>query len=260
MTADWLDALRRRADQPPLAVRAVLHVGPGDAEVGSIEPALAMRIAAAGLPLVARTRGWYVTGADANAALARIAEWLCAQGLASAWRDELLSVTDAAGVPVARVERAAVRALGITTHAVHLVGHAEQGGVWVQQRAFDKATDPGLWDTLMGGLVAAGETIAATLARETWEEASLRIDALRDVTARGTLTVRRPVRDGYMIEHLHVFEGVVPAGLVPLNQDGEVEAFARWGVEALQERLRVGAFTLEAALILADLLGLGTCA
>jgi len=27
--------------------------------------------------------------------------------------------------------------------------------IWVQQRALDKANDPGLWDTLMGGMVSA---------------------------------------------------------------------------------------------------------
>ena len=44
----------------------------------------------------------------------------------------------------ARVERGVVRVLGITTYAVHLVGSRRDGAVWVQQRAFDKATDPGL--------------------------------------------------------------------------------------------------------------------
>ena len=50
------------------------------------------------------------------------------------WRNELLSVNDASGRSVAMIERAAVRPLGIATRAVHLVGWAEQGGVWVQQR------------------------------------------------------------------------------------------------------------------------------
>ena len=69
-----------------------------------------------------------------------------------------------------------MRPLGITTHAVHLVGWTPDGAVWVQQRAHDKATDPGLWDTTMGGLVTAGESIAATLMRETEEEAGLAVE------------------------------------------------------------------------------------
>ena len=36
--------------------------------------------------------------------------------------------------------------------------------------AIRKANDSGLWDTVMGGMVAAGETVESTLARETWED------------------------------------------------------------------------------------------
>ena len=248
---DWWQALQARADQPPRVVRDALHVASGAFAIGSIEPALAERMAVAGLPIVTAATGWHIAGGTPlNAAFARIAGWLRDQGLASAWRDELLSVGDAAGTPVGAIERAAVRPLGIATRAVHLVGRAEQGGVWVQQRAFDKSTDPGQWDTLMGGLVAADEAIADTLARETWEEAGLRVDALHDVKACGELTVRRPVSNGYMIEHIQVFEAVIPASLVPLNQDGEVAAFERLSDGDLRERLLADAFTLEAALIL----------
>ena len=250
----WLQDLRARADRPPVQVRAELRIEGHASAVGSIEPALAQRMAAAGLDLRAIAGHWCVAGAPLNAAFERMAVWLREQGLGSAWRDELLSVCDAQGAPLAVIERAAVRPLGIATQAVHLVGWAEEGGVWVQQRAFDKATDPGQWDTLMGGLVSAGEGLVATLARETWEEAGLRIAALRDVAAGGRITVRRPVADGYMVEHIHVFEALVPAGLVPLNQDGEVAAFGRLNLDALEQRLRAGLFTLEAALILAGAL------
>ena len=251
---DWLQGLRARADQAPLAARDALHVVASAHAIGSIETALADRMAAAGLPIVAVSSGWCLTGTPANAAFARIAEWLRAQGLASAWRDELLSVTDAAGVSVGAIERAAVRPLGIATHAAHLVGWAEQGGVWVQQRALDKATDSGQWDTLVGGLVAANERVDDALIRETWEEAGLRIAALRDVTACGRLTVRRPLSNGYMVEHIHVHEAVIPAQFTPLNQDGEVAAFECLSTAELHGRLHAGLFTLEATLILADAL------
>ena len=251
---DWLQGQRARADQPPLVPRDALHVAASAHAIGSIERALADRMAAAGLPIVAVSGGWCIAGTPANAAFARIAEWLRAQGLASAWRNELLGVTDVAGRSVGAIERAAVRPLGIATHAAHLVGWAEQGGVWVQQRALDKATDPGQWDTLVGGLVAADERVDDTLARETWEEAGLHIAALRDVTACGRLTVRRPLSNGYMVEHIHVHEAVIPAQLTPLNQDGEVAAFECLSTAALQDRLHAGLFTLEAALILAEAL------
>ena len=253
---DWRRDLQARADQVPSSPREGLFVATDDTPIGSIEPALAQRMVEAGLPIELTREGWRVGGAPLNVAFARIADWLRTQGLASAWRNELLSVTDATGALVGMIERAAVRPLGIATQAVHLVGWAEQGGMWVQQRAFDKATDPGQWDTLMGGLMAADEAVATTLARETWEEAGLRIGDLREVAARGRLTVRRPVSNGYMVEHIHVHEAVVPAGLVPINQDGEVAVFERLSLGHLHERLHAGAFTLEAALILAPALTL----
>jgi 8-oxo-dGTP pyrophosphatase MutT (NUDIX family) len=246
--AVW-QALKAQADMPPLRARDALRLAA--AQVGSIEPALARRMADAGLPIVAEASGWrVVAGPDADAALAGIAQWLHREGLASRWRDELLAVADADGTPRARIERAAVRPLGIATRAVHLVGLAPRGGVWVQQRAFDKSTDPGRWDTLMGGLQSADESDAQTLERETWEEAGLRLADLSDLRAAGPVDVRRPVAEGYMVEHIEVYTATLAEGLVPTNRDGEVERFECLGEAALRERIERGAFTLEAALIL----------
>jgi 8-oxo-dGTP pyrophosphatase MutT (NUDIX family) len=256
----WLQQLAARLNQAPARPRAALELrwpgmAHGAACIGSIEPALAVRMADAGLPLHASGDAWRVetsTEAGIDPALAEIARWLHAMQLASAWRDERLYVADAAGKVLGCIERAAVRPLGIATHAVHLVAVDAVGRVWVQQRAFDKATDPGLWDTTMGGLVSAGESITQTLARETREEAGLDIDALHGVTPlKRSITVRRPVSEGYMVEHIAVFEAVAAPGQVPLNQDGEVERFECLDAPDLIERLHAGDFTLEAAMILA---------
>jgi 8-oxo-dGTP pyrophosphatase MutT (NUDIX family) len=245
--------LAARADVAPLMPRSSLRSADGHHAIGSLEPALARRLVDEGL-LLPDTRagdGWRLHDAnDIDLALATIAGWLQANQLGGRWRDELLAVDNAEGVPVAAIERAAVRPLGIATHAVHLVGQRADGRVWVQQRALDKATDPGLWDTLMGGLVSAHESIATTLERETWEEAGLRITELDAVRAFTRISVRRPVSDGYMVEHIEVFEAVVPDALTPQNQDGEVERFDCITRHELHERLRSDTFTLEAALIL----------
>ncbi|MEO7337229.1 MAG: NUDIX hydrolase, partial [Caldimonas sp.] len=82
------------------------------------------------------------------------------------------------------------------------------------------------------------------------EEAGLDVESLHDLEAAGRLTVRRPVKDGYMIEHIVVFEATVPLALEPVNQDGEVERFECVDTGTLIERLRTDQFTLEAALIL----------
>lgn len=242
----------------PLRPREALWLGADGVKIGSIEAPLALQLVSAGLPLRAADnsnvkgegQGWQVLG-DADASLAELAHWMNLQGLGGQWRNELLAVTNEADEPVAAIERAAVRPLGITTHAVHLVARAPDGAVWVQQRALDKATDPGLWDTTMGGLRSAAETVHDTLERETWEEAGLRLPELQAVTPRGRVTVRRPIdKGGYMVEHIDVFEARLPEGREPVNQDGEVACFERVALAELGLRLRQDRFTLEAALVL----------
>src|SRR5678815_348964 len=120
----WLTALRARAARAPLRPREPLAIDA--AVVGSIERALAGRLVGAGLPMRRLAAGWRLEGPP-DAALAAIAGWLHAEGLCSRWRGELLGVDDAGGTRRAVVERAAVRALGIVTHAVHLVGSTADG-------------------------------------------------------------------------------------------------------------------------------------
>lgn len=248
---DWLRRARAQANAAPHRARDRLLLGESTAahEVGSIEPEIAARLADAGLPIAKHLDGWTIRP-PFDDALAVIARWLHDAGLARRWRDELLPVVARDGRALAAIERSVVRVLGLATFAVHLDGHADGGGVWVQQRAFDKATDPGRWDTLMGGQMAAGESIRSTLARETVEEAGLEIDQLRRLRRAGDLSVRRPVEEGFMNERIAVFRATLPSGVVPVNRDGEVARFECLADSTLQGRLAAGEFTLEATLIL----------
>jgi 8-oxo-dGTP pyrophosphatase MutT (NUDIX family) len=197
---------------------------------------------------------WRIQG-DLSASLSLVALALREQSpyVAAQWRGEALAVCGDGGQIVGQVERGAVRPLGIATQAVHLVGHAADGRIWVQQRALNKANDPGLWDTLMGGMVSAADTLATALVRETWEEAGLRVNDLQSVAPGGRVTLRRPTEPGsagYMVEQIDWFKAVVPEGLVPVNQDGEVAQFALLDRVELLHRLAQNQFTTEAALIL----------
>jgi 8-oxo-dGTP pyrophosphatase MutT (NUDIX family) len=137
---------------------------------------------------------------------------------------------------------------------VHLAAKAPDGRHWVQQRALTKPNDPGLWDTLMGGMVPASDTLEQALKRETWEEAGLRLDQLEGLAWGGRLTTRRPAGDGggagYVVEHIDWYRCVVPPGVVPANQDGEVEEFRLMDAHEVARRLVRDEFTTEAALIL----------
>lgn len=201
--------------------------------------------------------GWQITG-ELSASLAQLARAMRQAGLTGVWRDEALAVRDPQGRMLGTVERAAVRPLGIATRAVHLVGCHPDGRYWVQRRAQSKANDPGKWDTLMGGMVAAGDTLTRALARETQEEAGLRMDALHQLAAGGCLRIRQPAQDGrgsgYVVEDIDWFTCRVPNGVVPVNQDGEVDEFRLMAPDELLERMAKDDFTLEAALILSEAL------
>lgn len=262
LDAAWRSALLARAARPPLAPRLPL-VWRGR-EIGSVEPALPMLLgclqAADGGQLLGREGLAVCVHGDLADSLARLAQALRQHRLAHVWRDEQIAVCDTGGVPLASVERAVVRVLGIATRAVHLVGFDPQGHVWVQQRAFDKPNDPGRWDTLMGGMVGAADTLDSALERETWEEAGLRLEQLDQLFQGGWLHLRRPADDGtrlgYVVEDIAWSRCVLPAGVVPENRDGEVAGFACLPPAEVAARLQRDEFTDEAALILVEALGL----
>lgn len=255
--AGWLAGLQAQASQPPLLPREPLWAG--TARIGSVEPGVVHALLPA-LPDVLKplprggASGWQVAG-PLTPALDRVARALRDAGLAGAWRDEQLAVADEQGRRLGTVERAAVRPLGVATHAVHLAGRSPDGRHWVQRRALDKPNDPGLWDTLMGGMVPATDTLEAALARETHEEAGLALAQLQDLRHGGRVTIRRPsggggAAGGYTVEQVEWFQCTVPDGVEPVNQDGEVDEFRLMRGQEVLERLHRHEFTLEAALVL----------
>ena len=249
---------------PPRSAMHSASAAKGDVEtIGSVESDLFHQI---GLQRLSDGRyklqkkehsgivGWMLSG-DIAAGLQQLAQALRDAGLAGAWRDEALAVCNAQGVRVGAIERGAVRALGIATRAVHLVGWAGDGRLWVQQRSLSKANDPGLWDTLMGGMVSAGDTLQSALVRETWEEAGLQLSQLQGLQHGGQVSICRPSIDagrgcGYMVERIDWFEAVVPDRVQPVNQDGEVALFRPMTLDEAIDQLQQQAFTLEAALVL----------
>jgi 8-oxo-dGTP pyrophosphatase MutT (NUDIX family) len=231
-----------------------------DATIGSVEPGFLDQIGLQPAPdgrqaLQKDELGWLLQG-ELTATLHQLAHALRAAGLSHAWRDEQLAVSDEAGRVLGTVERAVVRPLGIATRAVHLAGISPDGRHWVQQRSLTKPNDPGLWDTLVGGMVPACDSLEQALERETWEEAGLRLGQLRQLAWGGQVTSRGPSGDGggagYVIERIDWYRCVVPEQVIPLNQDGEVARFELVAPGQLLERLVAGGFTLEASLILVE--------
>lgn len=195
-------------------------------------------------------------GMNLDAVLCRVAETLRAARCLRAWRDELLDVVGE-GRALGRIERAAVRPLGLLTQAVHLNAWSSDGRLWIARRAPDKSTDPGLWDTLVGGLVAADEDCETALLRESLEEAGLRA---AEISGRGplrmALRMHRRLPEGYQVENLLLCDCVLDDAARPANMDGEVSEIRCVPVRDLWSMLCDGAFTLEAELAILDSLRL----
>jgi isopentenyldiphosphate isomerase len=192
------------------------------------------------------------SGEGLNALLADIAVCLRTAGCLRGWRDELLDIT-ANNKTIGAIERAAARPFGILTRAVHLSAWSERGEMWIARRALNKATDPGMWDTLVGGLACTGEALDFALVRECGEEAGLEpADIAQRSPLRTILTMHRRLPEGYQVEDVLVSDCILAGHVVPANRDGEVCEIACLPVEEIINMVAEGAFTLEAALVIVE--------
>lgn len=268
-SANWLEKARSAAHQAPLRPRLPLlwsgqiigTVAEGFFEETRVDALQGQRITLQQRKVPGLGYAWNLTAPDLTVALKELAEHLRRAKRCGPWRNEQIAVTTPQGQRVATVERGAVRVLGVATRAVHLVGNCTDGRMWVQQRSLSKPNDPGQWDTLMGGMVGASDSLEHALARETQEEAGLDVTQLPELVHGGAVEFTCPSTEGgrgvgYMRERIDWFSATVPEGVEPINQDGEVAQFQCIDRATLLQWLVEGRFTTEATLVLAAYLQL----
>lgn len=257
MSRDWHAlhaATERRVARVPLHIagRAV-----GSVAVAHL-PALGawprwLRVAGGGVELIA-------AAPERDVALAEINQALCTAGLIRAWRDEAFVLPDpASGSALATMERAAARFWGTLTYGAHANGFVVGADgrpthLWIAQRSPHKATDPGLFDNLIGGGVPAGQTPRQALVREGFEEAGLEPAQVAPAWPAGVLRLERDIPEGLQHEWLYGFDLELPAGLEPRNQDGEVTGFSLMPIDEAAALAAGQAMTVDAALVTIDFL------
>lgn len=184
--------------------------------------------------------------------MVQLARVLHENGCLRGWRDELLDVYGE-GRRLCVLERAAMRPLGLLTKAVHLNGWSPDGRIWLARRSETKATDPGKWDTLVGGLAVSSEPLDISLQRECFEEAGL---TAADIHGRSPLRVilrmHRRLPEGYQVEDVLISDCVLPEDVIPQNQDGEVSEIRLASVGETWAMLESGEFTHEAEVCILD--------
>jgi 8-oxo-dGTP pyrophosphatase MutT (NUDIX family) len=180
------------------------------------------------------------------------------QGHIKAWRDETYAIVDPATLrELARIERAASRFWGTLTFGAHATGYVAGADgrpeqIWIAQRSFSKSTDPGLFDNLIGGGVPQGQSAAEALVREGFEEAGLSPAQMAGMRAAGVLRLARDIPEGFQHEWIYAFDLALPAGLQPLNQDGEVAGFRLLPAAEAMALASGQAMTVDSALVTLD--------
>ena len=181
------------------------------------------------------------------------------QGYVKGWRDEAFCFwpgddanPDSQQQAFLQIERAGFRFLGMMSHAVHINGFTPDARMWCGQRSASKATDPGMWDNVTAGGLAAGETLVSCARRELWEEAGYRLQAPEQLVPAGRVRISRTTPTGWHDEMLHVFSLSLPAEFAPCNQDGEVQSFACLSAAQVMAQIAAGQFTADAALAIAQ--------
>jgi isopentenyldiphosphate isomerase len=87
---------------------------------------------------------------------------------------EMFQLVDHEGRPAGQASRQECHG---NPRLIHLVIHLHvfdlEGRLYLQKRGMQKDTNPGLWDTSVGGHVSAGESVEHALLREAREELSI---------------------------------------------------------------------------------------
>jgi 8-oxo-dGTP pyrophosphatase MutT (NUDIX family) len=170
-------------------------------------------------------------------ALQSLALTLRDEGLVPGWRDELHDYVDDWGRVRCTIERAAFRALGMRSRAVHVNGYVGEDQLWLGRRAGNKPTDPGMLDNLAAGLISSGESPQDCLVRELAEEANVPEYLARLARPAGMIRSQRVVDEGVHDETLFCFDLQLPESFTPCNTDGEVSEFTLLDIHTVASRL-----------------------
>ena len=196
-------------------------------------------------------------------ALAAVVQTLADEGVIRGWRNERYTIlSPASGTPMFAIERAAMRAFGLTARAAHLNGFVPDGSgwrMWIARRSHAKPIDPGMLDNLVGGGIAEGMDAPSTLVKECAEEAGIPPALAAAAAAVGKLRVRSLEPDGVHDETLECFDLELPEDFRPFNQDGEVADFMLMTPAELVARLGAGEFTVDAGVVAMDFLARRGC-
>lgn len=238
------------------------HVPDAPAPIGAVALAIADRLAHAGLAVPGETGLRLAPSASLTERLEDVRESLAAAGLIGPPRDEPMPVRPGCDGPeIARIDRSALRALGLWAEKVHLNGLVpdEAGGpprIWLSLRARTAPSNPLAWDTLVAGGRSCDSSRAETLRKEAFEEAGLDGAACARAVFVRTMSVQYVSERGFHQELIAIHDLTLDPRFAPVCHDGEIESARLFALADLRAALADGTrFKLSSRLVTRDLVG-----
>ncbi|CAL4162647.1 unnamed protein product [Meganyctiphanes norvegica] len=176
------------------------------------------------------------------------------------WREECFNVwADFGTEPIFQIERSAATVLGVRAFGVHVMGYTrspKDGSmmIWIQKRAANKPTYPGMMDTMVGGGITAGFTPSQVMKKESAEEASIPEHLSRNARSCGSVSFFAESERGLHANTEFVYEIELPEDFVPTNADGEVEGFELVTVADFISRVASSKYKLTSVPVAVDFL------
>jgi isopentenyldiphosphate isomerase len=150
--------------------------------------------------------------------------------------DEILTQVTDEDVVIGPVARSRVHGDPSLIHrSVHVLVLGTDGRMLLQKRALAKDTQPGKWDTSVGGHVGFGQSYEEAARREALEELGLELD--------GDLAYLYPsrIRNAVESENIRTFLRVSEGPFRP--EPGEIDELRFWSRSEIEASLGLGVFT-----------------
>ncbi|HUH83927.1 MAG TPA: DUF4743 domain-containing protein [Stellaceae bacterium] len=177
-----------------------------------------------------------------SAAVDQVCEQLVRDGRVAKWRNEFFAVAERWGAPALfKLDRGAISFFGVRAYGVHVNGYrrlSEGLKLWIGRRAPDKKVSPDKLDNLVAGGIDYKHGLAATLVKEAEEEASLPPTLAAAAVSVGAVAYRMETEYGLRDDVLFLYDLEMPAGVTPVNRDGEIVAFTLMDAPDVLARVR----------------------
>ena len=164
-----------------------------------------------------------------SAALDLVARQLAELGVTSGFMDEPYAVTvGGRESALCVVDRSAAAYFGVRSFGQHLNGFVRRADgihMWIGRRARDRLLFPGALDNMVAGGLPHSLDLQENLVKECAEEAGVPEELARKAVPVGAVSYNRVAQRGFRRDVLYCYDLELPDGFVPVNTDGEVEAF-----------------------------------